>query len=394
MQAVIMAAGRSTRTQPLTVGTPKPLLKVLDTPILEHNLDQLVGIVDEVIIIVGFKKDMVMDYFGSSYKGIKLIYAEQERQLGTGHALMTAKQFLKDRFLVLNGDDLFSREDMKALTKHDYAILVKEMDDVRKFAAVMVENGKVTELIEKPKENYSRYANVGCYCLKKSVFEIQLKTSERGEYEITDYITAVAKMGLMEYETAKFWLPVSYPWSFLEANVAMLREKKESSIHPTATIEDGATIKGLVVIGKDTIVKSGAYIEGPVFIGNNCTIGPGAYLRPDTIIMDNVNTRAELYDVVIMDKVTAKHACYIAHSVVGEQANIGAGFITADYRHDRKNQVTLVNGRKVDSMRKKLGAFIGANVSTGIGTLMYPGRKIWPNQTTLPGQVVTKDITD
>lgn len=394
MQAVILAAGKSTRTYPLTVNTPKPMLKVLDKTIMEHNLDQLVGLVDEVIVIVGFQKDMIIDRFGASYKSLKLFYAEQKQQLGTGHALQTARDFLKEKFIVLNGDDLYERIDLARMLEHDYAVLVREVDSVAKrFGAVVVEGDKVKQLVEKPDTDISKYANVGAYVFDPDIFSIELKKTERGEFEITDYVSALARMGKMEFEVVQGrWLPIGYPWNYLEANVAVLRELEHNDIDKSAIIEEGVTIKGNVLIGKNTVVKSGTYIEGPVFIGENCTIGPQAYIRKDTIIMDNVNTRSELYDVVLMDNVTAKHASYIAHSVIGPGCNIGAGTITADYRHDAGENWTMVKGMKINSGRRKLGAFLGDRVHTGIGTLIYPGRKLWPHCTTLPGEIVTKDI--
>ncbi len=92
-----------------------------------------------------------------------------------------------------------------------------------------------------------------------------------------------------------------------------------------------------------------------------------------------------------MDNTTSKHTSYAAHSVIGEHVNIGAGTITADYRHDGKNNITIVNGNKIDTGRRKLGAFIGDNVNTGIGTLIYPGRKLWPGTYTSPGEIVKID---
>jgi bifunctional UDP-N-acetylglucosamine pyrophosphorylase/glucosamine-1-phosphate N-acetyltransferase len=393
MQAVIMAAGKSTRTYPLTVNTPKPLLKVLDKTIMEHNLDQLTGVVDEAIIVVGFKKEMFMEKFGSNYKGIKITYAEQKEQLGTGHALMSAKQFLKDRFLVMGADDIFSKKDILAISKHEYAVLVKEVEDVRRFGAVVVEEERVTKIVEKPATQVSKYANTGLFSLKKEIFEIKLKKSKRGEYELVDYITELAKKGKVKYEIVTgHWLSVGYPWDYLEVNVNFLHLIKEKRIDKSAVIEKGVVIKGIVSVGKNTIIKSGTYIEGPVFIGDNCEIGPSAYLRKDTIIMNNVRTRAETVDSVLMDGVTAKHNCYIGHSVIGERANIAAGTVTADYRHDGKSNKTLVKDVAIDTGRKKLGAFIGDDVRLGIGTLIYPGRKIWPGGTTLPGEIVKKDI--
>ena len=91
MQAIIMAAGKSTRTYPLTVNKPKPILKILDKTLLEHNLEALIGIVNEVIVIVGFKKEMIKA-IGPKYKNITIRYVEQKSQLGTGHAIQYAKK--------------------------------------------------------------------------------------------------------------------------------------------------------------------------------------------------------------------------------------------------------------------------------------------------------------
>ena len=169
----------------------------------------------------------------------------------------------------------------------------------------------------------------------------------------------------------------------------MLNKIKKRQIH--GKVEPNVTIKGRVFIGEGTLIKSGTYIEGPAYIGNDCEIGPNAFIRKDTIIMDEVMTRSEIIDSVLMDKIKAKHNCYLGHSVIGENVNIGAGTIIADYRNDAKNNITIVNKKKIDSKRRKLGAFIGDNVNTGIGTLIYPGRKIWPGLGTLPGEIITKD---
>ncbi len=392
MQAVILAAGKSTRTYPLTVNRPKPLLKVLDRTMLEHNLDQLDGLVDEVIIVVGFRKEMIIERFGQAYKDMKLLYVEQRQQLGTGHALQEAQHFLKDKFIVINGDDLYSKRDLAALIESDYALLVREVEDVTRFGAVVVEDNKVKRLVEKPDTNISKYANAGAYVFDTDIFRIELKKTERGEFEITDYVSELARMGKMDFEVVKGrWLSVGYPWNYLEANVALLHEIEDNRIDKSVEIEDNVTMKGVVVIGKNTVIKSGTYIEGPVFIGEGCEIGPNAYLRKDTIIMDGVRTRAEIVDSVLMDGVTAKHNCYIGHSVIGDNTNVAAGTITADYRHDGQSNTTLIKGLKIDTGRRKLGAFIGEDVRLGIGTLIFPGRKIWPGKTTLPGEVVKED---
>jgi NDP-sugar pyrophosphorylase family protein len=112
-------------------------------------------------------------------------------------------------------------------------------------------------------------------------------------------------------------LRINYPWEILTANT-LLSKTIPDDIDPSATIEEGVTIKGNVAIGKNTIVKAGSYIEGPVIIGDDCLIGPMAHLRPETALGNGVTIgKTEVYDVVIMSKSVSKHHAYVAHSVLG-----------------------------------------------------------------------------
>lgn len=393
MQAVILAAGKSTRTYPLTVNVPKVLLKVINKTLLEHNLDQLQGIVNEAIIIVGFKKEMIIDSLGDKYNDIHIKYVEQQEQLGTGHALLTTEPFIKDKFLVLAGDDLYSKKDIKELLKYSFAALCQNVNDPSNFGVFITEKDRVHGIVEKPKEFVSNKANISCYIMNKEIFPLlkNLKKTERGEIELTDAVSEIACNGEFYIEDVKdYWLPIGYPWNLLEANVYFLNKMDQSEIK--GEIEEGVTIKGLVHLGNGSIIKAGTYIEGPVFIGNNCTIGPNAYIRPETLILDNCRICTEVVDSIIMEGTTAKHYSYIGHSVIGKGCNIAAGTVTADYRHDGKNNVSRIKGILVNTGRKKLGTIIGDGVKTGINTSIFPGRKIWPGNTTMPGEVVSKDI--
>lgn len=394
MKAVILAAGKSTRSYPFTLTRPKALLRILDKTLLEHTFDQLKGIVDEIIIVVGYMKEKIIEKFGKEYNGMKLTFVEQKEQNGTGGALLCAKDFLKGKFIVLNGDDIYSAKDIKECVKHDYSIMGMEIDDPEKWGIIEVKDEKVIGFEEKPsaEDAKSNIGNAGLYVLDEEIFKYELPKTERGEYEIVDYIKHLIKDGkeVKCHTVSDYWLPVGYPWHYLEANVFFLRRMKETVIK--GTVEEGVTIKGIVFIGEGTLIKSGTYIEGPAYIGKNCEIGPHCFIRKDSILFDGVRTRAEIIDSVIMDNTTAKHNSYIGHSVIGENCNIAAGTITADYRHDGKNNKTLIQGKKLCSGRRKLGAFLGDNVTTGIGTLIYPGRKIWPGKGTLPGSIVKEDV--
>src|SRR3990172_5867805 len=102
MQAIILAAGKSTRTYPLTLTRPKTLLKTANKTIIEHNLESMADFVDEAIIVVGYKKEMIKDFLGDKFRKIKIKYVVQKEQLGTSHALLMAEKLIKGRFLLMN----------------------------------------------------------------------------------------------------------------------------------------------------------------------------------------------------------------------------------------------------------------------------------------------------
>ena len=129
MKAVIFAAGKSTRTYPLTLTRPKPLLPIANRPILAHQLEALSGLVDGVVVVVGYKGEMIRDWFGETYGGIEIEYVEQQEQRGTGHALLQCAGMLDEPFIALNGDDLFDPADLAALSKAGQGGLAKTIED-------------------------------------------------------------------------------------------------------------------------------------------------------------------------------------------------------------------------------------------------------------------------
>ncbi len=403
MKAVILAAGKSTRLHPLTINRSKVMLSVANLPLLEHNLQQLqqTKLIDEAVIVVGFCSEEIITRFGNSYGSgknkIKLAYAFQTEQLGTGHALLQAEKSLasEKKFLVMMGDDLYSSSDIRKCLRHDSCILAKKVSDISSFGKVVAEKGTLKSIIEKPAENGSGLANTGCYVLPNRVFQMlrKLRKSNRGEYEVID---AIQQLNGVTVEEAGFWQPITYPWSLLDANEAILKqhEKDKPQISAGATVEKYATLKGYVAVGKGTIIRNGAYIEGPVVIGENCKIGPNCFIRPCTSIGNNcrVGNAVEIKNSILLDNATIGHLSYCGDSVIGRNVNWGAGTISANLRHDDSNVKSMVKGELVDTGRRKLGTIIGDNAKTASPTSIYPGRKIWPGKATLPGEIVTKDV--
>ena len=124
MKIVILAAGKGTRMGELTIDTPKPLLRFEGKSLIEHKLENIPDNTTEIIIVVGYFGDMIRNEIGTNYKNIPIIYVQQDKMLGTAHALWKCRDFLNDSFIVLMGDDLYKKEDLEKLQGNDWSILV------------------------------------------------------------------------------------------------------------------------------------------------------------------------------------------------------------------------------------------------------------------------------
>ncbi|MBW2980281.1 NTP transferase domain-containing protein [Candidatus Woesearchaeota archaeon] len=316
MQAVILAAGKSTRTYPLTINKPKPLLKIGNKTLLEYNLDQLNGLVKEVILIVGFKANSIKKQFKKRYKKLKISYVLQKPQLGTGHALAVAKNKIKNKFIVLMADDLYSRNDIKKCIKHKYSVLAKKVKDPSRFGVYTVKNGFVTDLVEKPKKPVSNLANTALYVLDKEIFNElkKIKRSPRGEYELTDSVRALAKKEKVKCVAAKQWISVGYPWNLFDVK-KLFRIKGNS-------------------------------------IGKNCKI------------------KGKVINSIIMDNSIIEKGSIVKDSIIGE------GVYFKGKIESKSNVISIIKNKKIKVL--KLGAIIGDKV-TAKNVIIQPGTLIWPN---------------
>lgn len=222
MQCVIIAAGRGVRMGDLTNDMPKPMLRVKGRPILEYTLANLPDEISEVIIVIGYKGEIIKSYFGDQYKNKKIRYVVQESLNGSGDALHKAKDLLKDKFLVLNADDLYSFSDLeKFITNEPPAILAKEMDNPGRFGVLKTDdNGHLLEIIETPQKNYGNLVNIGAYLLNKNFFDYGLvkKSKKISEKEFGLPQTIIKMNGDYKIKVAKaeFWQPVGYPEDILK----------------------------------------------------------------------------------------------------------------------------------------------------------------------------------
>jgi len=394
LKAVILAAGEGNRMRPLTYTRPKVMLPIANKPILEHLLTEAgkAG-VREFIFIVGYHDEQVRNYFGSGDKwGVSIDYCTQRKQLGTADAVKMVEDLVDENFLVINGDIVVSHKDINNLTgRSENTVSVVEVEDTKDFGVVELREGRVVRIYEKVKKSPSHMVNAGLYLFTPDILDAISQTSKslRGEYEITDSLQLMMDKGYhISYQEISYWLDLGYPWDLLSANEALLGGIESQNL---GEVEENVVIKGVVSIGKDTVVRSGSYIVGPVIIGQGCDIGPNCYIRPYTSIGDgcHIGSAVEIKSSVIMRGSKIPHHNYVGDSIIGEECNFGAGTKIANLRLDKKD----IWAAGIDTRRRKLGAIIGDRVETGINASINIGSMIGNNTRIGPGAMVSGVIS-
>jgi UDP-N-acetylglucosamine diphosphorylase/glucosamine-1-phosphate N-acetyltransferase len=394
MKCVILAAGEGNRMHPLTYTRPKVMLPIAGKPILEWNLlNARAAGLKEFIFVVSYKSEMVREYFGDGKQWkVKISYVNQGKAMGTAHAIGTVEPFVND-FIVLCGDTIFGSNDIKKITQKGTKIGLIKMDNATEYGIVELKGKHVIKISEKMEQPSSNVINAGIYHFDKQIFDFirKMEKSPRGEFEITDSINMLIKTEPMEGVFFREWRDVVYPWHLLDANEEIVKKMQRKIL---GIIEKNVIMKGIVVVGKDTIICSGSYIEGPVVIGSNSKIGPNCYLRPYTTIGNycHVGNACEVKNSIIMDHSNVPHLNYVGDSIIGQYCNLGAGTTVANLKLDKNNIAVVLNGKKIDSKRRKLGMIMGDNVQTGINSIINVGTMIGNDVFIGPGGFAKNEI--
>ena len=220
MKAVIFAAGEGRRLHPLTLELPKPLVEVLGKPLIQHIWEVLPESIDEVVIVVGYKREKMRAFLGKNFLGKKVTYVEQDRPLGTAEALKLCKSHLEneEKFLLMYADDLHGKEAVARCAEQSMALLVYFVDDPRRFGVVVTnDNGTIKSIEEKPEFPKSNLAVTGVYVLTPEIFNYESTHTRNGEYYLTDMIDEYIRHNMMHVVESDFWVPIAYPHDILRA---------------------------------------------------------------------------------------------------------------------------------------------------------------------------------
>jgi len=312
MHVVIPVAGLGTRLRPHTWSRPKPLVTVAGKPILGHVLDRLMTLpLERVVFVTGYLGEQIEDYVRSHYR-FEAVFVEQPEPLGQSHALLQAKGLITGPTLVVFPDLIFDAA-LESLVScpWDGVVFVKEVDDPRRFGVVIVEDGRIVRLVEKPQTPVSNLAVVGVYYFRDfaelvDAIEQQIAEGRRrgNEYYLAEAIQILIDRGrTIVAEPVSVWEDCGTVDALLQTNRFLLeRQAREQPTFPTS------------VVIPPVVIDPSATIERAV-VGPYVSIGPGA-----------VVTHAIVADSII-DEGARISGVTLHRSIVGRGARVAGDFL-------------------------------------------------------------------
>ncbi len=317
MRAMVLAAGLGTRLRPVTRSVPKPMVPVLNRPVMEHIIRLLAGHeFTEVIANIHWYPDAIRDHFGDgSSFGVELTYSFEEELLGTAGGVRFASHFFEDDFLIISGDamtdiDLTAMRDFHRSHGGIATLATRRVDDTSEFGVVITdEAGRIQGFQEKPdpEEALSDLANCGIYMFNREIFDFfpgpgQSKLAEPGHPdEFADWAYDVfpglldAGIDFFAHETDAYWNDIgtideliqsNFDGLFGDVDLGLPENEVQPEVWVAGEVEglEGAEIDGPVLIGDGARIGAGAQLVGPLVLGEGCSIGAGAGVREAVLL--------------------------------------------------------------------------------------------------------------
>ena len=346
MKGILLHGGHGTRLRPLTHTGPKQLLPIANKPMSEYCIESMkdAGVTEIAIIIGGIGSNKVREYYGSGEKfNVKITYVKQDEPLGISHAINLCRSFIGDeKFLVFLGDNIIQKNIYNFANQFlesddDASILLCEVDNPSRFGIVDMYEGKITKIMEKPKDPPTNFAVTGIYFLTPKIFDVidNLKPSWRNELEITDALQILlSENNKISYHIiTDYWKDTGTPEDIINANRAIL-ENKVSYFYGEKN--DSVSLTGIVLIGKGTKILGNSQIIGPVIVGENCILD-NVSIGPNTSIGNNSKLQqCTIENSIIMEDCKIDCPIKIDKSIISTNSEITVG------NNDNKNKIFLL----------------------------------------------------
>ncbi|WP_254765016.1 sugar phosphate nucleotidyltransferase [Natrinema marinum] len=383
--AIVLAAGEGNRLRPLTRNRPKPMLPVATRPILEHVFDQLIDAdVSEIVVVVGYRRNRVQSHFGPTYRNVPLTYVTQEKQLGTGDALLTAESAVDGTCLAVNGDQIVdSRIVRETIDGHDSdaagTIALLQRGDIGEYGGVTVDDGTVTSIVEHPGDGRDYYLNAGVYVLEPEAFDAVRAAEPRdGEHLLVDGLSDLVDSGaeVRGVVSDGVWVDATYPWDLLDVSfelfdTGIVDGTRSADGHGTSTVHESAAIREPVVIDRDCVIEPGAVVGPYACLGENVTVGANAVVERSVVDADTrIGTGATALECV-----------------TGTGVTLGVGSVVPGGPSDVR-----VGDRVFED--EPLGALLADRVRDRGGVTYAPGTVVGSNTTVHVGATVRGTIAE
>ncbi|HEY3143099.1 MAG TPA: sugar phosphate nucleotidyltransferase [Acidimicrobiales bacterium] len=373
MKAVIMAGGEGTRLRPLTSNAPKPMMPIVNRPMMEHiiNLLKQHGF-DDIVVTVAFLANHIRNYFGDgSELGVRMVYATEETPLGTAGSVRNAMDELTERFLVISGDVITDIDLSQIVRFHEEreavaTIGLTPVENPLEFGIVITgEDGLVERFLEKPTwgQVFSDTINTGIFVLEPEIFDyIEPNRSVDFSADVFPAVLAAGKP-IAGAVAEGYWEDVGTLEAYSRAHKDVLDGRVQLDI-PGFEISDG------VFLGEGAEIHPDAQIVGPAVIGDYCRVEAGARLGEYTVLGINVRIRA---------------AADLERTVVHDNTYIGEGV--------RLRGATV--GRACDlrnGVRAEEGVVLGDECFVGEQAVLSSGVKVYPFKTVETRAIVNSSI--
>ena len=332
MKGILLHAGHGTRLRPLTHTGPKQLLPIANKPMSQYCIESMkdAGVTEIAVIIGGVGSNKVREYYGNGERfNVKISYIEQDSPKGIAHAIGLCQNFIgNDKFLVFLGDNIihknindFSNEFLNS--DDDASILLCEVENPSRFGIADMKNGKITKIMEKPKDPPTNFAVTGIYFLTSKIFRIieNLKPSWRNELEITDALQILLseKNKISYHIITDYWKDTGTPEDILDASKKIL-ENKKSYFYGEKTGD--VILIGSVLVGKNTKISGNSQITGPAIIGENCIL-ENVCIGPNSSIGDNTKiTQSNIENSIVMSDCIINSPIKIRNSIISSNSQI------------------------------------------------------------------------
>jgi mannose-1-phosphate guanylyltransferase/phosphomannomutase len=373
MRAVVMAGGEGSRLRPLTINRPKPMVPLVNKPVMLHILELLKrhGITD-VVVTLQYMADMVQDYFGDgSAMGMQINYSIEEVPLGTAGSVKNAQQYLDDTFIVISGDAV-TDFDLRAITEYHKAkqavatLTLYRVPNPLEYGVVIVNpEGRIQEFQEKPSwgQVISDTVNTGIYVLEPQVLDL-FQPGVPFDFSKDLFPTLLLKGDpLYGHIAGGYWCDVGNIQEYMRASNDYL----EGRVHLEPI---GHEIGGGVWCGEDVEIAPDAQLYGPVYLGHGVKIKGAVVVQGPSVIRDYavVDNRAHIDRSIVWRNSYVGEGAELRGAIVGRQCSI-------------KSKAVLFEG-----------VVIGDMSTIGERAIIHPNVKIWPSKEVEPGATVKSSI--